>query len=80
MAVGLALGAAVASFDQFSTAGWRALGQVPITHAILVPAMIHTLLADGALSAHPALRQLIYGGGPGGRRRGSGRDPGPAAR
>jgi acyl-CoA synthetase (AMP-forming)/AMP-acid ligase II len=64
LATGLALGAAVASFDQFSTAAWLALRRVRITHAILVPAMIHTLLADGALSAHPDLRQLIYGGGP----------------
>ncbi|MCW2527571.1 MAG: putative acyl-CoA synthetase, long-chain fatty acid:CoA ligase [Pseudonocardiales bacterium] len=64
LAVGLALGATVASFDRFTTSAWTDLRPAAITHALVVPSMIHSLIADGELGAHPGLRQLFYGGGP----------------
>ncbi|HVU72960.1 MAG TPA: fatty acid--CoA ligase family protein, partial [Mycobacteriales bacterium] len=62
--VALGNGAAVASFPRFTVEAWNALVPAGITHTLIVPAMLETLLDAGALAAHPRLRLLIYGASP----------------
>ncbi|HUZ01461.1 MAG TPA: class I adenylate-forming enzyme family protein [Thermomicrobiaceae bacterium] len=59
----LAAGAAVALLPTFDIDAWRQVGELGITHALLVPTMIERLLAAGAL-ATPRLRVLQYGAAP----------------
>ena len=63
LAFGAAAGAAVACFPRFSVEGWRGLAELGVTHALLVPTMIETLLQEGALEIG-ALRLLQYGAAP----------------
>jgi len=63
-ALGIGLGAAVASFPRFSVDGWNGLQDKGITHALVVPSMVVDLLRTGALAAHRRLRVLLYGGAP----------------
>jgi acyl-CoA synthetase (AMP-forming)/AMP-acid ligase II len=61
--VALALGARVLPMPRFNVDAWRAGLEQGATHAVVVPAMIETLLQQGALNAN-ALKMLHYGGGP----------------
>ena len=59
----LGRGAAVVPQPRFSVEGWRDMGRLGVTHALLVPTMIDLLLEAGALAdAHP--RVLQYGAAP----------------
>jgi acyl-CoA synthetase (AMP-forming)/AMP-acid ligase II len=62
-AVALGAGAAVACFPRFSVDGWLRLAGLGVTHALLVPTMIETLLDEGALEMD-TLRLLQYGAAP----------------
>jgi acyl-CoA synthetase (AMP-forming)/AMP-acid ligase II len=62
-AVALGAGAAVQCFAGFTVEGWRALGDAGVSHALLVPTMIETLLAQRELCI-PSLRLLQYGASP----------------
>src|SRR5271166_3451332 len=63
VAVALGAGATIAPFPRFSVAGWRALDSLGVTHSLLVPTMIDTLLAEKALRLG-TLRVLQYGAAP----------------
>ncbi|MBW8825229.1 MAG: long-chain fatty acid--CoA ligase [Acidobacteria bacterium] len=58
--IALGLGAMAIPCPAFSTEVWRGLARMRPTHALLVPAMIETLLAEGALG-QPSLEVLVYG-------------------
>jgi acyl-CoA synthetase (AMP-forming)/AMP-acid ligase II len=62
-AVALGAGAAVACFPRFTVEGWRGLAGLGVTHALLVPTMIETLLDQGGLEM-ATLRLLQYGAAP----------------
>jgi acyl-CoA synthetase (AMP-forming)/AMP-acid ligase II len=62
-AVALGAGAAVACFPRFSVDGWRRLAGLGVTHALLVPTMVETLLDEDALEMD-TLRLLQYGAAP----------------
>jgi acyl-CoA synthetase (AMP-forming)/AMP-acid ligase II len=53
----------VACLPRFSAEAWRGLAGLGVTHALLVPTMIETLLDDGALQM-ATLRLLQYGAAP----------------
>jgi acyl-CoA synthetase (AMP-forming)/AMP-acid ligase II len=59
----LAVGAALVGARHFSQSAWTELAAHRVSHALLVPTMIDTLLDDGAL-ALPSLQTLQYGGSP----------------
>ncbi len=61
--VAMASGAALLSLPRFDVESWRALADVGMTHALLVPTMIEMLLDAGAL-ALPGLRVVQYGASP----------------
>jgi acyl-CoA synthetase (AMP-forming)/AMP-acid ligase II len=61
--VALGAGAAVAPYGRFSADAWRELERRRVTHAFLVPTLIDTLLAEGALASRH-LRVLQYGSSP----------------
>jgi acyl-CoA synthetase (AMP-forming)/AMP-acid ligase II len=59
----LARGATVLPMARFDLDGWRRMGALSVTHALLVPTMIDQLLAAGRLGeAHPEVLQ--YGAAP----------------
>ena len=59
----LGMGAGIIPQDWFSVEGWRRVGRLGMTCALLVPTMIDILLAEGALAdAAPAILQ--YGAAP----------------
>jgi acyl-CoA synthetase (AMP-forming)/AMP-acid ligase II len=59
----LARGATVLPMARFDIDGWRRLGELGVSHALLVPTMIDQLLASGRLGeAHPKVLQ--YGAAP----------------
>jgi acyl-CoA synthetase (AMP-forming)/AMP-acid ligase II len=61
IAVALATGAALAPMpSRFSVAGWRALADLGVTHANVVPSMLRMLLDADALQVG-SLRTLLYG-------------------
>ena len=61
IAVALATGAALAPMpSRFSVAGWRALADLGVTHANVVPSMLQMLLDADALQVG-SLRTLLYG-------------------
>ncbi len=62
-AVALGSGAAIVCFPRFSVEGWRGLAELGVTHALLVPTMIETLLEHEALQFR-TLRLLQYGAAP----------------
>jgi acyl-CoA synthetase (AMP-forming)/AMP-acid ligase II len=59
----LAVGAALVGVRRFSPSAWRELAAHRVSHALLVPTMIDTLLDEGALGL-PSLEMLQYGGSP----------------
>jgi acyl-CoA synthetase (AMP-forming)/AMP-acid ligase II len=61
--VAMGNGAAVAETGRFTPDVWTGLAALGTTHALLVPSMIETLLAEGVLDA-TALQVLQYGGAP----------------
>jgi acyl-CoA synthetase (AMP-forming)/AMP-acid ligase II len=63
VAVALGAGATIVSFPRFTVEGWRALGEVSVTHGLLVPTMIDMLLDQEALRLD-TLRVLQYGAAP----------------
>jgi len=61
IAVALGTGAAIAPMpSRFTVAGWRALADLGVTHANVVPSMLQMLLDADALQV-PSLRTLLYG-------------------
>jgi acyl-CoA synthetase (AMP-forming)/AMP-acid ligase II len=62
-AAALGAGAAVHCFPSFTVDAWAALGAAGVTHALLVPTMVETLLAEDKLRI-PSLRLLQYGASP----------------
>jgi acyl-CoA synthetase (AMP-forming)/AMP-acid ligase II len=63
VAVALGAGATIVSFPRFTVAGWQALGEIGVTHGLLVPTMIDMLLDQEALRLD-TLRVLQYGAAP----------------
>lgn len=63
IAVGLANGAALVMFPQFSVSAWRSLEAVSPTHSVLVPSLIEILLSAEAF-ALPSIQVIAYGGSP----------------
>ncbi|MCX2931275.1 fatty acid--CoA ligase family protein [Mycobacterium sp. CVI_P3] len=61
--VGLAVGATLVPFPRFRVQAWRALANVAVTHAQLVPTMIEMLLESGELRAG-TLQVIQYGAAP----------------
>jgi acyl-CoA synthetase (AMP-forming)/AMP-acid ligase II len=62
LAVALGTGAATTPMpSRFSVDGWRALENLAVTHANVVPAMLEALLDADALQATGTLRTLLYG-------------------
>jgi len=63
VAVALGAGATIVPFPDFTVAAWPQLGELGVTHALLVPTMIEMLLAQGTLRLG-SLRVLQYGAAP----------------
>jgi acyl-CoA synthetase (AMP-forming)/AMP-acid ligase II len=63
VAVALGAGATIVPFPDFTVAAWPRLGELGVTHALLVPTMIEMLLAQGTLRLG-SLRVLQYGAAP----------------
>ncbi|MGE0877162.1 MAG: class I adenylate-forming enzyme family protein [Acidimicrobiia bacterium] len=61
--IALGAGAALAGADRFTIENWQSLRQFGVTHALVVPTMISTLLDAGLLEL-PTLRGLQYGASP----------------
>lgn len=59
----LGVGATLACAERFTVENWQALAAVGVTHALLVPTMVSTLL-DADLLALPTLQVLQYGAAP----------------